>query len=227
MINGRRYGKHNLHQLPEKLKPLKISTKETPDTIGFFGELCPFSNFYRSELIWNGYIYHSSEQYIQHQKAKFFGDTSTANNIMACKTTLQCKRAARNIENYNRDDWINHAETECIKGLTAKFDQNPKLKSILLNTHNKTLVECSWDNIVGTGCPLTRPDSLDPENWESPGLLGKLLMMVRDELKPSNPALGTIPLIASTDELPCASNPSPETNQMDTDSKANTNDHKN
>ena len=53
VINGRRYRKNNLHQLPDKLKPMKVSTKENLHTIGFFGELCPFSNFYRAEFIWN------------------------------------------------------------------------------------------------------------------------------------------------------------------------------
>ena len=51
IINGRRYGKHNLHQLLDKLKPMKVSTKENSDTIGFFGELCPFSNFYEAKFI--------------------------------------------------------------------------------------------------------------------------------------------------------------------------------
>ena len=101
VINGKRYGKNNLHQLPDKLKPMKISTKENVDTIGFFGELCPFSNFYSAEFIWNEQIYHCSEQYIQHQKAKYCGDIVAANDIMSCKTALQCKHASRNIENYN------------------------------------------------------------------------------------------------------------------------------
>ena len=61
VINGKRYGKNNLHQLPDKLKPMKVATKENQDTIGFFGELCPFSNFYSAEFIYNGHIYHSSE----------------------------------------------------------------------------------------------------------------------------------------------------------------------
>ena len=85
VINGKRYGKNNLHQLPDKLKPMKISTKENVDTIGFFGELCLFSNFYSAEFIWNGQIYHCSEQYIQHQKAKYCGDIVAANDIMSCK----------------------------------------------------------------------------------------------------------------------------------------------
>ena len=196
VINGRQYGRNNLHQLPDKLKPLKVSTKENPETVGFFGELWPFSNFYEMEFMWNGHIYHSSEQYIQHQKAKFCGDTAAVNEILSSKTTLQCKQAAWNIENYNHKDWICYAETECIKGLLAKFDQNPKIKSILLNTHNKTLVDCSWDNVWGTGCSLDQPGCLNPENWEGSSLLGTLLMKVCEKLRQPdlpNPLLAAIP----------------------------------
>ena len=205
VINGRKYGKSNLHQLPDKLKPMKVSTKENPDTIGFFGELCPFSNFYRAEFIWNGHIYHCSEQYIQHQKAKYCGDIAAANDIMSCKTALQCKCASKNIENYNSEEWIKYAESECIKGLLAQFDQNPKLKTILLNTNSKTLVECSWDNVWGIGCPLSHPDCLDAENWESPGLLGTLLMAVHEKLK-------------AVDPISSPNNPSPPSAPMEMDS---------
>ena len=204
MINGRRYGRSNLHQLPDKLKPLKVSTKENPDTVGFFGELCPFSNFYESEFMWNGHIYHSSEQYIKHQKAKFCGDTAAVNEILASKTALQCKQAARNIDNYNHEQWI-YAETECLKVLLANFNQNPKIQSILLNTQNKTLVKCSWDSVWGTSCPLDKPHCLNPENWEGSGLLGALLMKVHDKLKQTdqpNPLLSTIPSTTSTDPPP-------------------------
>ena len=225
VINGRRYGINNLHQLPDKLKPIKVSTKETPDTIGFFGELCPFSNFYKSEFIWNGHIYHSSEQYIQHQKAKYCGDTEASKEILSCKTALQCKRAARNIENYNSDDWITFAETECMKGLLAKFDQNPRIKSILLNTHNKTLVECSWDMVWGTGCPFSRPGCLNPENWEGPGLLGTLLMAVREKLKATEAVSSPMPAAPILTELinTAQSQPVPtSTSQMEMEDKPTT-----
>ena len=218
VINGRRYGKINLHQLPDKLKPMKVSTKENPDTIRFFGELCPFSNFYRAEFIWNGHIYHCLEQYIQHQKAKYCGDTAAANDIMSCKTALQCKRASKNIENYNSEEWIKYAEFKCIKGLLAKFDQNPKLKTILLNTNSKTLVECSWDKVWGTGCPINRPDCLDAENWESPGLLGTLLMAIHEKLKPADPVQSTTSIPPSTTSISSPNNPPPLSVPMEMDS---------
>ena len=115
VINGKRYKRNNLHQLPDKLKPMKVATKESSDTIGFFGELCPFSNFYSAEFIFKGHIYHSLEQYIQHQKAIYCGDTAAAYDIMSCKTALQCKRASKNIENYNSDEWSRYAELNVSK----------------------------------------------------------------------------------------------------------------
>ena len=199
---------------------MKVATKENSDTIGFFGELCPFSNFYSAEFMWNGHMYHSLEQYIQHQKAIYCGDTTAANDIMSCKTALQCKRASKNIENYNSDEWSRYAETECIKGLLAKFDQNPKLKTILLNTGSKTLVECSWDKIWGTGYPLSHPDCLDAENWESAGLLGTLLMAVREKLKATDTEHSLLPLSSSTSTLPNQTNPPPLPDHMEIDSVA-------
>ena len=220
VINGRRYGKNNLHQLPDKLKPMKVATKENSDTIGFFGELCPFSYFYSTEFMWNGHIYHSSEQYIQHQKAIHCRDTTAANDIMSCKTALQCKRASKNIENYNSNEWTRYAETECIKGLLAKFDQNPKLKTILLNRGTKTLVECSWDKIWGTGYPLSHLDCLDAEKWESTGLLGTLLMAVREKLKATDAEHSLLPLPSSMSTLPDQINPPPLPDHMEIDSVA-------
>ena len=137
---------------------------------------------------------------------------------MSCKTALQYKCASKNIENYNSEDWIKYAETECVKGLLAKFEQNPKLKTILLNTNSKTLIECSWDKVWGTGCPLSRPDCLDAENWESPGLLGTLLMAVREKLKPVDPLQSSRPLPSSTSVLSCQNNPPPLSAPMATDS---------
>ena len=40
---------------------MKVATKTTEDSIGFFGELCPLSNFHRSPFLYNEVNYHSSE----------------------------------------------------------------------------------------------------------------------------------------------------------------------
>ena len=70
VLDGKRYHKENLHRLPKKLDPMKVATKTTEDSIGFFGELCPLSNFHPSPFLYNEVNYHSSEQMIQHMKAR-------------------------------------------------------------------------------------------------------------------------------------------------------------
>ena len=71
----------------------------------------------------------------------------------------------------------------CWDGLRAKFVQNPHLLCVLLSTGNKLLVESSKDNIWGTGIPLYRWDCLQHKYWNGNGLLGELLMEIRDRCK--------------------------------------------
>ena len=207
------------------LNQWKLPRRKIPIQLVFLVNSAHSATFIVQNFIWNGQIYHCSEQYIQHQKAKYCGDTATANDIMSCKTALQCKRASRNIENYNSDDWIKHAESECIKGLLAKFDQNPKLKTILLNTKDKTIVKCSWDRVWGTGCPLSRLDCLDTKNWESPGLLGKLLMTVHEKLRLPIAEQHTMPKLPAAPSASCSENPTPSPAPMDTNQQSLT-DHR-
>ena len=49
----------------------------------------------------------------------------------------------------------------------------------LLNTGTKNLVESSYDDLWGTGIPLSDPSALDETRWKTVGLLGKMLMSVR------------------------------------------------
>ena len=55
----------------------------------------------------------------------------------------------------------------------------------LLETENKTLVEASFDDIWGTGIHIASRDALTMDKWRSIGLLGKILMGVRDRQKES------------------------------------------
>ena len=73
------------------------------------------------------------------------------------------------------------AEELCLPGIRAKFFQNPGLMAALLNTGNRKLVESSYDNLWGTGIPLSDPSALDETQWKSIGLLGKMLMVIRSE----------------------------------------------
>ena len=51
----------------------------------------------------------------------------------------------------------------------------------LLETGNKTLVESSFDDIWGTGIHIASKDALTRDKWRGVGLLGKILMGIRDK----------------------------------------------
>ena len=88
IIQGKRYTTGNLHTLPEDISTFEATSKSAKDVIGFFGELNPFSNFYRTTFELDNRVYHSSEQYIHIQKAIFFNNTKTADSIMAADNPL-------------------------------------------------------------------------------------------------------------------------------------------
>ena len=89
VIDSKHFTKENLHQLPKNLDPMKVTTKSNDETMGFFGELCPLSNFHHSSFLYNEVEYHSSEQMKQHMKAKLFGDKTAQALILNAKTPLE------------------------------------------------------------------------------------------------------------------------------------------
>ena len=66
VIKGKTYNRKNLEALPEDISGPIVSSKESDQAIGFFGELNPLSNFHPSKFIYNGTEYNNSEQLIQH-----------------------------------------------------------------------------------------------------------------------------------------------------------------
>ena len=65
----------------------------------------------------------------------------------------------------------------------AKFTQNPKLLTELLNTEGTTLVEASHvDFIWGIGLTADKADVTPPHLWPGTNWLGLTLTKVRDDL---------------------------------------------
>ena len=171
----------NVHTLPAKLGPSEVTSVSDSHSLGFFGELNPFSNFHRCRFSLDGIEYHSTEQYIQTKKAEFFKDDVARERILHCEDAMDSKEISRDITNFNKREWSKVAEELCLPGIRAKFFQNPGLMAALLNTGNKNIVESSYDDLWGTGIPLSDPSALDESQWKSVGLLGKMLMVVRSE----------------------------------------------
>ena len=126
-----------------------------PDTIGFFGELNPLSNFHPASFYVNGTHYTSSEQFIQHTKAILFKDYSATRKILNASSALECKELAKDIDKYSKELWEKEAKKHCKIGIKEKFAQNSGLKDVLIYcTENKQIVESANDRFWGTGVPL-------------------------------------------------------------------------
>ena len=132
VLKGQRYSVNTLNQLPEELNVFKVTTKENADTVGYFEEINPLSNFYLATFRYEGVQYISSEQFIQASKANYFGDVDSYNQIMGCSTSLECKCVSRQIRNVDTDRWDMVAADVCQPGIRAKFLQNPSVMDTLL-----------------------------------------------------------------------------------------------
>ena len=183
VIEGKRYHRYNIHNLPEDLKPMEVTSRSDEETLAFFGELNPLSNFHPCKFELEGETFNSSEQYIQWTKARFSGDNIACDRILNCDDAADCKEVSRDIVNLNRKGWIDAAESLCFKGIQAKFNQNEHLMETLLSTGEKNLVEASYDDVWGTGQHLGSKDCLNQTKWKSLGILGRILMKIRSERK--------------------------------------------
>ena len=181
VIEGKCYHQHNIHTLPEDLNPMDVTSRTNEETLAFFGELNPLSNFHPCKFDLEGESFNSSEQYIQWKKANFCGDKIAMEHILNCEDAADCKEVSRDIVNLDRKGWIDSAESLCFDGIQAKFQQNDHLMERLLDTADKTLVEASYDEAWGTGQHLGSRDCLVKSKWKLIGILGRILMRIRSE----------------------------------------------
>ena len=149
-IDGTHYTVNDLDSLPAELKLKNLATRETEDTILFYGSNSCYSNFYPTKFELDGKTFVSSEQYYQYQLAIFCGNNEFASKILATDDPLLQHRLGRKMKPAP-DQWdIARAEQIMEAGVKAKFRQNEELKTELLSTSSKAFVECNvYDRLIG------------------------------------------------------------------------------
>ena len=100
-LDGKHYHRQNVHTLPAKLGPAEV-TSINENSVAFFGELNPFSNFHPCQFSLEGICFHSTEQYIQMKKAEFFRDEIAKERIQHCEDAMESKMISRDILNFNK-----------------------------------------------------------------------------------------------------------------------------
>lgn len=142
------------------------------------------SNWYPSVFTLDGIRFSSTEQYIMYQKCRLFGDDTAANAVLATDDPAEQQAIGRKAKGYNGHVWAGMRQLVALRGLYAKFDQNPALKQKLLGTGDSWLVECAhWDTTWACGIRLNDPDRYDTQNWRGSNILGFALMEVRAMLE--------------------------------------------
>lgn len=171
------------------------TTMVSPNCIYFYHHnsrfpWCQFSQFYRAKFYGNdGEEYEFAEQWMMTKKARLFGASETAEEMMITADPVKIKRLGRKkVPKFNPIIWDEKKYDIVVQGNLRKFGQNPKLKAVLLSTGNKTLVEAARkDKIWGIG--ISVEDAKNGKPWQGQNLLGKALMDVREMLRASDEAI--------------------------------------
>jgi ribA/ribD-fused uncharacterized protein len=141
-------------------------------TILFYRQNDPygeFSNFSAHPFKLGGRVWPTSEHYFQAQK---FAGTEHEEAVRNAKTPSLAAKLGRSRALPLRADWEVVKEDVMRAALKAKFEQHPKLKSLLVSTGDAELIE------------HTRNDSYWADGGDDTGKnrLGILLMELRAEL---------------------------------------------
>lgn len=175
----------------EQLRALRVNGVHL--NFRFFLEYQPAKNGYISNAClsqwWpciftvDGNAFSTAEHYMMYEKAVLFGDRITAARIIETDHPFEAKTLGRLVRGFDEQRWSEARLEIVMRGNLAKFSQNPKLLSFLMNTGDAVLAEASpTDLLWGIGCREESPIAAQPENWPGQNLLGFALMHVRDHL---------------------------------------------
>ncbi len=127
--------------------------------------------------------YRTAEHWMMAEKARLFSNEELRRRIIACNSPGEAKALGRMVENFDEETWIAHREAIVLEGSIHKFSQHPDLRTFLLSTGDRVLVEASpVDPIWGIGLAADDPRATDPGKWRGLNLLGFALMKTRDLL---------------------------------------------
>lgn len=142
-----------------------------------------FSQWYPAVFTVEGKVYATAEHWMMAKKAELFNDNETMEKILAVEKPAVAKALGREVKNFNENVWADASYKIVVEGNRHKFSQHESLKSFLLHTDNKIIVEASPpDTIWGIGLSQDAKEAQNPFTWKGTNLLGFALMEVRDIL---------------------------------------------
>ncbi|NQY05808.1 MAG: NADAR family protein [Flavobacteriaceae bacterium] len=157
-----------------------------PSKDGSMTKSC-FSQWRQSSFTIGEATYKTAEHYMMAEKANLFNDSEMLEAIINCNHPMEAKQFGRKVKGFDPELWNEHKYEIVKRGNLAKFSQHEEMKSFLLNTKNRVIVEASpRDRIWGIGMGAKNEKAMNPNLWRGQNLLGFALMEVRDELEIMN-----------------------------------------
>jgi ribA/ribD-fused uncharacterized protein len=137
-----------------------------------------------AEFEMEGVRYNCAEQYMMAEKARVFGDLETLGKILAAGSPRAQKALGRQVRGFDGAVWDSVCRGIVYRGSLAKCEQNEQLKSRLLGTGEKVIVEASpVDLIWGIGLAAEDLRAVRPAEWRGTNWLGVALMQARSFLR--------------------------------------------
>ena len=126
-----------------------VKIKMTKSGLTFSGPTAYLSNMSKSDFVYKGLPYTSSEQGLQHQNALHHKVTDIAAKIMNTTSTKEIKTISHDIP--KSDEWVRISPGILWDMTDCKYTQNPELMAKLLKTAPHRLIEASFDSHWGGG----------------------------------------------------------------------------
>ena len=158
----------------EKENSMKIF--EAYRLVAFFTGSDFYSNFYKSEIHYEGHIFHCGESLFMFLKAKYFGDEDIAMEILKnSKNPRFCKELGRLVRNYNDGKWSSVRYDVMLFVVLMKLRSSKEIRD-----HYKKLIDEGYEFVEASpydkiwGCGLAENDLriLDKSKWRGSNLLG-------------------------------------------------------
>ncbi len=150
---------------------------------GRIGASC-LSQWWPSPFTVDGVEYATAEHWMMAAKARLFGDAEGERRVLAAGHPSEAKKAGRLVRGFDEEIWRRERFGIVVTGSEHKVAAHGGLRSFLLGTGDRVLVEASpVDRVWGIGLAADDEAAADPARWRGPNLLGFALMEARRRLR--------------------------------------------
>jgi len=155
-------------------------TPKSPDRV----DASCLSQWFPAPFLVDGLRYATAEHFMMAEKARLFSDEDMAGQILSSTDPAKAKQLGRKVRDFDAATWNRSRVDIVVRGNVAKFSSAEPLRSYLLSTGERVLVEASpRDRIWGIGMGRNNPNASQPDSWRGENLLGFALMRVRETLR--------------------------------------------